>query len=52
MDKRVQAGKVDYLIKWQGYASDENEWKPIEELTFITEMIDEYEKQVKVSKKI
>ena len=44
VDKRIQGGKIDYLIKWKGYCSDENEWKPIEELEFITEMIDDYEK--------
>jgi hypothetical protein len=44
LDKRVQYGKVDYLVKWQGYDSDENEWKPVDELVFLSEMIDDYEK--------
>ena len=58
LDKRViqnnsRGGdsQIEYLVKWQGYGDEENQWKPVEELTFVGDLIEEYEKNVIKNKK-
>ena len=55
IDKRVNSidgvDQIEYLVKWQDYPSDENQWKPVEELTFVGDLIEEYERNNIKSKK-
>ena len=32
VDERSEAGSTEYLVKWDGYATDENNWEPSETL--------------------
>jgi hypothetical protein len=50
--KRKRQGKVEFLIKWRGYKSDENSWEPEEHLVGCSNVIREYnknEKEMKIS---
>ena len=42
IDKRINKGKVEYLLKWQGFNDDHNTWEPISNLSCI-DLIEEYE---------
>ena len=50
LDKRVSDGKVQYLVKWKDYNSDDNEWKGVDELNYLDFMIEEFEKNRKKSR--
>ena len=43
IDKRIRQGKVEYLLKWRGYASDDNTWEPKDNLQ-CSELVEAYEK--------
>lgn len=43
VDKRIHKGKVEYLLKWKGYSSDENTWEPEDSLD-CPELLEEYER--------
>ena len=43
VDKRGSGKDLEYLIKWKGYDSDENEWMPVKELIYIQDMIEDFE---------
>lgn len=43
IDKRIRQGKVEYLLKWRGYDSDENTWEPRDNLQ-CSELVEAYEK--------
>jgi len=42
LDKRINNGKVEYLLKWQEYDDEYNSWEPITNLSCI-DLIEEYE---------
>jgi len=42
--RKKRLGKLFYLIKWVGYPSDQNTWEPIENLSNVLDMIEEYDK--------
>lgn len=44
LGKRKNQGEVEYLIKWEGYASDENTWEPIDNLN-CPSLINQYEEE-------
>ncbi|XP_060854775.1 chromobox protein homolog 5-like [Rhopalosiphum padi] len=46
LDKRIQHGKVEYLLKWKGFSDFENSWEPIENLD-CEDLIKKYEKKRK-----
>ncbi|KAJ8895791.1 hypothetical protein PR048_001129 [Dryococelus australis] len=43
VDKRVRKGKVEYLLKWKGYPSEENTWERKDHLN-CPELLTEFEK--------
>ena len=44
VDKRTRRGRVEYLVKWIGYADHENSWEPKANLIRqAKEAIDKYE---------
>jgi hypothetical protein len=45
ISKNIKNGKTQYLIKWEGYPQDQNTWEPVENLSNISEMINEFEMQ-------
>lgn len=44
-------GKPIYLVKWKGYGPSENTWEPLENLETVQDLVDEYEKTHKDTKK-
>jgi hypothetical protein len=43
VDKKIEKGKVKYLVKWVGWDSKSNTWEPIKHLKNCMDLIDEYE---------
>merc|ERR1712223_344046 len=49
VDKRIKRGKVQYLIKWQGWGEKDNTWEPVANLD-CKDKIEAYEKRQKSEK--
>ncbi|XP_012564927.1 heterochromatin protein 1-like [Hydra vulgaris] len=49
--KRTRGGKIQYLIKWEGYPSSQNTWEP-EENIFDPQVIQKYINSKKTSKSV
>jgi RNase H-like domain found in reverse transcriptase/Reverse transcriptase (RNA-dependent DNA polymerase)/Integrase zinc binding domain/Retroviral aspartyl protease/Chromo (CHRromatin Organisation MOdifier) domain len=43
LDKRTKNGKLQYLVKWEGYPDEENSWEPFANVKHATDAIAEYE---------
>ena len=44
VDKRIHKGRVEYLLKWKSYSSDENTWEPEDSLD-CPELLEQYERE-------
>lgn len=42
LNHRKRRGKLQYLVKWVGYADHENTWIPADELPHCQELIQDY----------
>ena len=47
LDRRISAGKVQYLIKWKGFDQAENSWEPTVNLVNCRDLVDKFEAQRK-----
>ena len=47
IDKRINKGKPEYLIKWKGYSINESTWEPLSHLKYIKDSIKEFEEKNK-----
>jgi hypothetical protein len=48
LNKRVTSdGIIEYLIKWDGYETEESTWEPAENLLNIKNLIKDYEDRLK-----
>lgn len=36
-------GRLEYLVKWVGFPVEESTWEPLKNLTYVREMVAEYE---------
>jgi len=43
LGKRKNHGKIEYLVKWEGFSDDQNTWEPIKHLSNVSHLISEYE---------
>ena len=41
--KTLHNGSFRYLIKWEGYPDSQNTWEPLDNLSSVKEMVDEFE---------
>ena len=48
LDKKKFGNTFKYLIKWENYSHDTNTWEPIENLYGVMEMVEEFEKNLKI----
>ena len=42
--RRKKKGKYEYLIKWKDYSINESTWEPMDNLYFVKELIEEYDR--------
>ncbi|XP_001624635.3 chromodomain Y-like protein 2 [Nematostella vectensis] len=42
LDRRVQRGKVEYLVRWKGYGPADDTWEPSKNLKGCKELIDNF----------
>jgi len=49
-DMKVENGKKVYLIKWDGFPHSQNTWEPIEHLTKVLYMVEQFEENYALKK--
>jgi transposase InsO family protein len=42
LDKRIQEGQTQYLVKWKGYGEEENTWEPVRHLTNVQKLLRQF----------
>jgi hypothetical protein len=45
VNARLQRGKLEFLVKWEGYTPDHNTWEPEEHLKNAKEKVDRFYKK-------
>ncbi|OJD09639.1 hypothetical protein ACJ73_10172 [Blastomyces percursus] len=45
IDKRLHYGKIQYLVKWQGWTEAENSWEPVDNLDGAQDLVDKFDRQ-------
>lgn len=43
VDRKEEKGRVLYLVRWKGYGSKDDTWEPIDHLTSVRDLIEEFE---------
>ena len=43
IDKRINKGKPEYLIKWKGYSTNESTWEPLSHLKYVKDVVHDFE---------
>lgn len=46
VDKRRRRNRVEYLVKWKGYDSHDNQWLPVSQLTNSRDVIKDFEESL------
>nr|AMR36251.1 HP1D2 [Drosophila prostipennis] len=46
VDKRVKNGRLQYLVKWQGFPEEENTWEPVEGVIHCCDLLSAYEAEL------
>ena len=44
--KRTEDGELRYLVKWDGYAEEENTWEPPESFSGCPQVLEDFERKV------
>ncbi len=47
LDKKEENGITKYKVKWKGFPLSDATWEPIENLTTVKQLIDQYEEKKK-----
>ena len=45
IDSRMRRGKLQYLVKWEGYTTENNTWEPSQNLEHAKKKVDDYYRQ-------
>ncbi len=45
LDKRMKGGKVEYLVKWDGYTEADNTWEPLKNLANVVYLVEQFEQE-------
>merc|ERR1712028_242605 len=45
--KRKNNGRIEYFVKWKGYAPSENTWEPVENLETAQDLVEKFEEEAR-----
>ena len=46
LEERIRDGRREYLVKWEGYASEDNTWEPLENLDHCKTLLNQFLKSL------
>ena len=49
-DKRTRAGVAQYKVRWKGYASEDDTWEPVENLSGASGMVAQFDKELELER--